>query len=369
MTARRIRVLGALVVALIGPRAVGGDAAVGAPATIINSGCELLLAEDAEAREEMIARTELYPRPYHPELDMAYRAVVADRLAPQKLCAASASGWWAIRFEKPADQRWYERVAWRVVYLSRDGRRADRVMDNPLRSMGRETTPPALHGSATLDGSRVILPELQVGDFDGSGADQALVSAARIIPPGERDDDDDMAFWPQHFALGTVLQAVEGAIVPLPSLRGVLISSARPTADGRAWRLGTYGPFYFIAEGPKWGHWETAYPAFGPEFRLFRTGDGSFTLNDPRQVDEVRGECEWLRPRCFWENSEVQGLYEAVCASVPGAYRPSTEGRCNGLSRGIDYSKEPDVHRALKRLKKARRLVGGLPKLPSENSR
>ena len=294
--------------------------------------CSALIEESAASIRE--AKAALLPREANNALDRAFDANLERAFLPERLCAEGPRGAWAIVFGKPERIDHPDRaqaveslLAWTLVHVDPRGTRVEMRGTNPFAEV-TELATTLRDDAATLRYAVVIVPRLIVGDFDGTGREQAIVMTEWpncVDPTAEPDPEyDEYTFhWPKDPAFGVAYNLRNGRIERRPGLADSWITSARRVDATGEWQLKTYGPFFQFASAHAHDISEAGYPVFGPEFTVFRGGSDGLTLDDPRQVPLLRAQCAKLVSAC--EDllaAEDVAIFDAVCERVPGAPLP-----------------------------------------------
>ena len=257
----------------------------------------------------------------------SYVGVNADRF-----CVEGRNGTWAIRFD--VRRAWFAKsalphreslfVPWRLVHIDAAGTVGGAAGFNPFFNRVRNMPVPAREGAATFGFFKVV-PQLIVGDFDGSGRDQVIVMSkwARWKgdsgrAPGPEGLEFDL--WSTERALGRAYVFTGGAVRRAAGTEGLWITSADRCPQTSEWVIGTYGRFFRFEEASPLDDADVAHPVHGPIFRLFRAATGGLTLDTPRQNANLRRACEEAVRLCaVLYPVENAAVFDSVCERVPGA--------------------------------------------------
>ena len=305
------------------------------------------LASIREAKGMLVRRL-----PTHPSYRI-YDTNLEDRFRPGRLCVEGPGGAWALVFSTP--RRTISDYAgpgtlsvflpWKLVHVDRLGARLETVGLNPF------VTPVRLpidvqESVGTLEDGAMLLPEVLVGDFDGTGREQAIVMTVwpDLRDPGREPDPEygDLAlgYWPREAALGVAYLVRGGRIEARRGLEGSWLTSVRRRADSNEWDMKSYGPFFQFVPAAEFDICDGAYPVFGPVFTVFRGGSDGLTLDDPRQVPLLRAQCGQALRQCG-EMLPVDhvAILDAVCERVPGAALLRANKECAHSIAGAQRSR------------------------------
>lgn len=300
--------------------------------------CAALLAESEGPIRE--AKAALFPRDPNDPFDRAFDLELEKTFLPERRCAEGPGGAWAVvygtpaRVDVPNRPRWTESVLpWRLVHVDARGVRVALRGTNPFTAVSG--LPFTLRGDAAtvIYGYGVIVaPRLIVGNFDGTGREQAIVMVEWPRDPTAQPDpeyDEQTFHWPHERALGAAYILRSGRIERRKSLADSWITSVRRVEPTGAWELKTYGPFFEFVPPLWYDISDAGYPVFGPEFTVFRGGPDGLTLDDPRQVPLLRAQCEQAARACDQLLAiEDVAIFESVCERVPGAMQVRQAKSC-----------------------------------------
>jgi hypothetical protein len=329
--------------------------------------CAVLLAESTVAIRE--AKAALFSRDQKEPFEQAFDAELARTFLPERMCAEGTDGAWAIVFGKsqridvPDDPLGTHSVLpWRLVHVDARGARAERRGTNPFTAVSG--LPFTLRGdAATLRYGEIIAPRLVVGDFDGTGREQAIVMVEWPRDPTAQPDpeyDEQTFHWPHERVLGAAYILRSGRIERRKGLADSWITSVRRVEPTGAWELKTYGPFFEFLPSTRFDISEAGYPVFGPEFTVFRGEPDGLTLDDPRQLPLLRAQCEQAAARCD-ELLAVEdvAIFDSVCERVPTAALVRANKTCAHRIAGARRGRPASWFERFRRIP-----VPGVPRAP-----